>query len=118
MSWNYRVLAREHRGFNEIEFTFSIHEIYYNKDGIPYMCTEDPVGVVGDNLAEISQTLKWMRKALRKPILSYSDFEEGEKYYTDVLEEVACAKCSKRINRCECEDGFFFKEEEQEDDNN
>ena len=79
--WNYRILAREYKGFNEIEVVFEIHEVFYNKDGIPDMCTEDPVGVVGDNLAEISDTLKWMKKSLKKPILSYSDFEPGGKYY-------------------------------------
>jgi len=75
-TWEYRVLAREHKG----EVFFEVHEIFYT-DGIPDMCTEDPVGVVGDNLAEISDTLKWMKKALKKPILSYSDFEPGGKYY-------------------------------------
>ena len=77
MTWNHRVLAHEHKG----EFTFAIHEIFYNKDGIPDMCTEDPVGVVGDTLAGLVDTLKWMRKALKKPILSYTDFEPGGKYY-------------------------------------
>jgi len=78
MTWNHRVLAQEYNG----ELTFSIHEIFYT-DGIPDACTESPVGVVGDSLADLSQTLKWMRKALRKPILNYADFEEGGKYYTD-----------------------------------
>ena len=82
MTWDYRVVAREYRGFNEVEFTFSIHEIFYT-DGIPDMCTENPVGVVGENLADLSKTLKWMRKALKKPILSYSDFEPGGKYYAE-----------------------------------
>ena len=81
MTWNYRVLAREYKFSNEIETTFSIHEVYYNDDGVPEMCTEDAVSVVGDNLAEISDTLLWMQKALKKPILSYSDFEPGGKYY-------------------------------------
>ena len=85
--WNYRILAREYKGFNEIEVVFEIHEVFYTADGIPDMCTEDPVGVVGDNLADLSKTLKWMKKALRKPILNYSDFEPGGKYYTDALEE-------------------------------
>ena len=84
MTWNYRILAQEYKG----ELWFGIHEIYYNDDGIPDMCTEDAVGVVGDNLAEISDTLKWMKKALKKPILSYSDFEEGGKYYTDAKDSL------------------------------
>jgi len=83
MTWNHRVVAREWKGFNEIEVVFGIHEIYYNKDGIPEMCTEDAVSVVGANLAEISNTLLWMKKALKKPILSYSDFEPGGKYYAE-----------------------------------
>ena len=87
MTWNHRVLAREYKGYNEVEFAFSIHEVFYT-DGIPDMCTEDPVGVVGDSLADISQTLKWMRKALRKPILNYADFEEGGKYYTDAKDSL------------------------------
>ena len=81
MTWNYRVLAREYKGFNEVEVLFEIHEVFYNADGVPEMCTEDAVSVVGDNLAEISDTLLWMKKALKKPILSYSDFEPGGKYY-------------------------------------
>ena len=85
--WNYRILAREYKGFNEIEVVFEIHEVFYTADGFPDMCTEDPVGVVGDTLAGLSKTLKWMRKALRKPILNYADFEEGGKYYTDWREE-------------------------------
>ena len=87
-TWDFRVLAREYRGFNESEVVFEIHEIFYNADGIPDMCTEDAVGVVGDNLAEISDTLRWMKKALRKPILSYSDFEPGGKYYTDAKDSL------------------------------
>ena len=82
--WNYRILAQEYNG----ELVFGIFEIFYNSDGIPDMCTEDPVGVVGDSLADLSQTLKWMRKALRKPILSYSDFELGGKYYTDAKDSL------------------------------
>ena len=88
MTWNHRVITKEYRGFNEVEVLFEIHEVYYNDDGIPEMCTEDAVGVVGDNLAELKQTLRWMRKALRQPILNYADFEEGGKYYTNWREEI------------------------------
>ena len=81
--WNYRILAQDYKG----ELWFGIHEVFYT-DGIPDMCTEDAVGVVGDNLAEISDTLRWMKKALKKPILSYSDFEPGGKYYTDAKDSL------------------------------
>ena len=77
MTWNHRVLAHEHKG----EFTFAIHEVFYNDDGVPDMCTEDPVGVVGDTLPELSDTLMRMLSALIEPILNYTDFEPGGKYY-------------------------------------
>jgi len=117
MTWNHRVLTREYKGFNEAEVLFEIHEVFYNDDGIPEMCTEDAVSVVGDNLAELKQTLRWMRKALRQPILNYADFEEGGKYYTNwrgEIEDVACAECGELIDSCECEDGFFAEEIEDE----
>ena len=56
MTWNHRVLAHEHKG----ELTFAIHEIFYSDDGIPNMCTENAVGVVGDTLPELSATLRLM----------------------------------------------------------
>lgn len=78
MTWNHRVLAKEYK--DEVEF--GIHEVFYSDDGVPDACTMNPVAVVGDNLAELVQTLDWMRKSLRQPILSYTDFEEGGKYST------------------------------------
>ena len=77
MTWDHRVLAHEHKG----ELTFAIHEVFYNDDGTPNMCTENAVGVVGDNLAELSATLRLMLSALTEPILNYADFGPGGKYY-------------------------------------
>ena len=93
MTWNHRVLAKEYEG----ELEFGIHECYYNDDGVPEMCTENPVAVVGDNLAELVQTLDWMRKSLRQPILSYTDFEEGGKYWTGNPFELMADSLSQRI---------------------
>ena len=89
MKWDYRVLAKECEG----ELMFGIHEIYYDGDGVPEMCTQDAVDVVGDNLAELVQTLAWMRKALRQPILSYTDFGEGGKYCTAFGKDEDTAHC-------------------------
>jgi len=81
MTWNYRVIAHEYKD----ELYFEIHEVYYNDDGVPEMCTVDAVEVAGESLAALSQTLDWMRKALREPILNIADFEEGGKYYAKDL---------------------------------
>ena len=84
MTWNHRIIAKEYKD----QLWFGIHEVFYNKDGVPDMCTEGAVDIIGESLSEISQTLRWMRKALRKPILNYADFEEGGKYYTNWREEI------------------------------
>lgn len=81
MTWNHRCLVKEHETPDGKEFEFGIYEVYYNDDGIPNMCTENPVAVVGESMADLSQTLDWMRKALRQTLLAYADFEEGGKYY-------------------------------------
>ena len=76
--WNHRVIAKEY----EDETLFGIHEVYY-EDGVPWTCTVFPVAVDGENLADLVQTLDWMRKCLRQPLLAYADFEEGGKYYKE-----------------------------------
>ena len=76
MTWNHRVIRQVY----DDEVFLGIHEVFY-EDGVPDMCTKDTVGVSGESLAELKQTLKWMRKALRQPILEMSDFEEGGKYF-------------------------------------
>jgi len=79
--WNHRVIAKEYKGFNEVEMQFGIHEVYYNDDGIPEMCTVEPVAVACESMAGLVETLDWMRKCLRQPLLAYADFEEGGRYY-------------------------------------
>lgn len=76
-TWNNRVIRKVY----EHETQLGIHEVFYNDEGNPYLVTVNAVGVVGDTLEELEQTLKWMMEALGEPILEYSDFEEGGKYY-------------------------------------
>lgn len=76
MTWNHRVIRQVCDG----EVFLGIHEVYYD-NGVPDMCTEDTVGVCGESLGELKQTLRWMQKALGEPILEMSDFEEGGKYF-------------------------------------
>lgn len=78
MTWNHRVIRQVCDG----EVFFGIHEVFY-KDSIPDMCTEDCIGVCGENIEGLVQTLEWMQKALGQPILEMTDFEEGGKYFAD-----------------------------------
>lgn len=79
MTWNHRVIRTVH----EHEILFGIHEVYY-EDAIPYMVTVNPVGVVGETMEELKEEMNRFLIALTKPILEYSDFEEGGKYFTDL----------------------------------
>lgn len=83
MTWNHRILRHVHATISgKDEISYGIHEVYYDDDKNPDMCTTDAVGVWGDNLEELAQTLERMRKSLKLPILDYADFDEGGKYYT------------------------------------
>ena len=59
MSWNYRVIRRfsNHKGGNDI---FCIHEVYYDDKGNPKSVTESAVGVSGDTVEELQETLSNM----------------------------------------------------------
>lgn len=65
MSWNYRVLAHEYHD----ELFFAIHEVYYNEDGTPDGCTQNAIGVAGENPDGLKWTLNRMKEALKKPVL-------------------------------------------------
>ena len=79
MTWNHRVIRHVYDG----EETFAIHEVFYDADGDPILCTTDAVGVWGNTIDEVKQILKWMSRAVRQPILNMSDFEKGGKYHHD-----------------------------------
>jgi hypothetical protein len=81
MSWNYRVIHRIYEDFDEE--SYAIHEVFYNDDGEPHLVSEDAVAPQSETLGWLDWVLKFMIKALSKPILEYADFEEGGKYYTD-----------------------------------
>lgn len=73
MTWNHRVVRKHY----EDETQLGIHEVFYDADGVPEMVTVEPVGVGGDTLEELVQTLSWMQKALGEPILEYDDIPPG-----------------------------------------
>jgi len=96
MSWNHRVIRQVCDG----EVFFGIHEVFYNDEGVPDMCTEDAVGVFGEDMEGLIQTLEWMRKALGQPILEMADFEEGGKHFhkTPTLDELLSRITDDNIN--------------------
>ena len=69
MIWNHRVVRKVCDG----EEFLGIHEVFYDDEGIPDMCTVDAAEVCGESLEGLEQTLEWMTKALGQPILEYAD---------------------------------------------
>lgn len=75
--WNYR-LVRKVGEFHSMPWKYlGIHEVYYDKGGIPRACTKEPISVGSDDsIEDIREQLRMMGYALDKPILEYSYFEE------------------------------------------
>ncbi len=75
MSWNYRIIETEFEKYPD-EKDYSIHEVYYNKDGSIQSITLNPVPVSGDTQEEVGRILEMMKEALEKPILKKKKLEE------------------------------------------
>jgi hypothetical protein len=72
--WNHRVVRR-----NGCDGTYySIHEVYYDSQGNPSSCTENPVEPFGETFEELVQDLQRFTQALEKPILDYDSFVARE----------------------------------------
>ena len=79
--WNHRIIERIDARGTETGHWLEICEVHYGDDGRPYGHT-DAIGVTGENLDELRQTLEWMQRALTQPILKedvdFADKEKGE----------------------------------------
>jgi len=79
MSWNHRILASEEGG----EIYFKIHEVYYDKKGIPNGYTANSISVGGEDLKSIEWTLNKMKECMDKPIL-WADDKFPKEYKEDL----------------------------------
>lgn len=68
-TWNHRVV---HNDTDPRYEWYSIHEVYYAGDRI-IGYTEDPVGVVGDNIDQLFSELNRMKDALSRPVLRLTE---------------------------------------------
>jgi hypothetical protein len=76
MTWNYRVIdMTEKLGIP----CFVVAEVYYNADDTPVGYSE--TGVDGEDIKEIKQTLKAMKRALKDEVLQVSFFENLDNEY-------------------------------------
>ena len=70
MRWNYRVIKHEQ---GECVF-YELHKVYYDDNGLPDRFTDKAVSIVGNNLNDIEWSLKKIKKAIKKPIISAKNF--------------------------------------------
>lgn len=78
MSWNHRVIRRSNAPSMDLEWTYQIHEVYYNDDGSIESWTENPVAPVGENPLELQSEIRNFSEALNKPVLKEVEFNGKE----------------------------------------
>jgi len=71
-TWNHRVI---HHNTSELHDSYAIHEVHYRGDKIIGF-TEDPVGVVGNDVDELFRELNLMKDALSHPILKLTELSD------------------------------------------
>ena len=62
---NYRVILKNGQ--------YAIHEVYYDEQGEPWTCTEDPVCPEGGTLDDFRAEMEHYQHALELPVLEYAD---------------------------------------------
>ncbi|HCX88910.1 MAG: hypothetical protein COZ68_06335 [Deltaproteobacteria bacterium CG_4_8_14_3_um_filter_43_13] len=80
--WNYRVVRKRNvyidpRDQRErVDYTYAIHEAYYDKNGHVGAITQDPVEPFGENIEELRHSWIMMAEAFGQPILDYDNIPE------------------------------------------
>ena len=80
--WNYRVVRKKtiYIGPTDkkerVDYTYAIHEAYYDKNGHVGAITQDPVEPFGGNIEELRHSWVMMAEAFGQPILDYDNIPE------------------------------------------
>jgi hypothetical protein len=80
--WNYRVVRKKHIWVDStdkkerVDYTYAIHEAYYDKKGHVGAITNDPVEPSGENIEELRHSWVMMAEAFGQPILDYGNIPE------------------------------------------
>lgn len=80
--WNYRVVRKRHVCIDptdkkeRVDYTYAIHEAYYDKSGHVGAITQDPVEPFGENIEELRHSWVMMSEAFGQPILDHDNIPE------------------------------------------
>lgn len=82
MMWNYRAVRKRHTYTDpedkkeRVDYTYAIHEAFYDKNGYVGSITQDPVEPFGENIEDLRHSWVMMAEAFGQPILDYDDIPE------------------------------------------
>jgi hypothetical protein len=79
-TWNYRILKNNGPPtlLEAVEW-FSIHEVYYDSEGNPTSCTEDPVKLTAaESVEELKKTMALIQEAFEDPVLDRKSFDRPD----------------------------------------
>lgn len=75
--WNYRWLKTVEEYDGEEEITYALHEVYYDKNGKPFMWTEEPVKLYCEDTINLMELIgKMLDACTEKVLLKYYEGEQ------------------------------------------
>jgi hypothetical protein len=80
--WNYRVVRKKNTYIDpknekeRVDYTYSIHEAYYDENGYVGAITREPVEPFGDTVEELRHSWIMMAEAFGQPVLDYNNIPE------------------------------------------
>jgi hypothetical protein len=80
--WNYRVVRKRNIYISpndkkeKVDYTYAIHEAYYDNCGHVGYITQDPVEPFGENVEALRHSWLMMAEAFGQPILDYDNIPE------------------------------------------
>lgn len=80
--WNYRVVRKRHiysdpkAKKERVDYTYAIHEAFYDKNGHVGSITQDPIEPFGENIEDLRHSWVMMAEAFGQPILDYDNIPE------------------------------------------
>lgn len=77
--WNYRVVRRRYVNpdTERVNYTYAIHEAYYDNNGHAGSITQDPIEPFGENVEELRHSWIVMAEAFGQPLLDYDSIPES-----------------------------------------
>ena len=111
MGWNNRVVRRFHqwvdaKGQQRGDWTYGIHEAYYDKNNKVMAITEDPVEPHGETVAEMRRHWCMMAEAFGQPILDADCIPEPGYDPEDPLVKTADLKKELEMESAESEESI------------